>query len=109
MPEEVVLAKGLIERIGMTGSSFSLVSKSAEEKVTRNIKDHREAVDMLLKQLLSLKVIRGYNEIDAIGHRDDHGGEYFDDSALLGVSVSEKIGDMSEFTPLQNHAKSVGI
>ncbi|HLQ96186.1 MAG TPA: acetate kinase [Pseudogracilibacillus sp.] len=109
MPEEVVLAKGLIERIGMTGSSFSLVSKSAEEKVTRNIKDHREAVDMLLKQLLSLKVIKGYNEIDAIGHRVAHGGEYFDDSALIDESVIEKIVEMSEFAPLHNPANLVGI
>src|SRR5699024_10299544 len=43
MPDEVVLAKGLMERIGMSGSSFKLVSKSAEEKITEDIKDHREA------------------------------------------------------------------
>src|SRR5699024_8198433 len=109
MPDEVVLAKGLMERIGMSGSSFKLVSKSAEEKITEDIKDHREAVEILLKQLISLNVIKDYKEIDAIGHRVAHGGEYFKDSAVIDEGVIEKIVEMYEFAPLHNPANLVGI
>src|SRR5699024_12832321 len=95
-------AKGLMERIGMSGSSFKLVSKSAEEKITEDIKDHREAVEFLLKQLISLNVIKDYKEIDAIGHRDAHGGEYVKDSAIMDEGIIEKIVEMSESATLHN-------
>lgn len=109
MPKETVLAKGLVERIGMPGSSFSLVTDYAEEKFTYDIPDHREAVELLLNQLISLKVIQRYEEIDAIGHRVAHGGEYFDDAVVISNDTIAKIVEMSELAPLHNPANLVGI
>ncbi len=109
MPEEEVLAKGQIERIGIEGSTFSLYTHNGEERLSYFIEDHREAVELLLNQLISLRVIRSYNEIDAIGHRVAHGGEYFSDAVVIDDDVIAKIVEMSELAPLHNPANLVGI
>lgn len=109
MPEEEVLAKGLIERIGMDESIFSLKTPHAKERLYRFIADHRGAVELLLDQLISLNVIRSYHEIDAIGHRVAHGGEYFDDAVLIDDDVIARVVEMSELAPLHNPANLVGI
>src|SRR5690625_5266015 len=77
MPEERVLAKGLIERIGFSGSVFTIETDSVDETLTKDMSDHEEAVQLLLSQLLSSGVIKSYDEIEAVGHRVVHGGEYF--------------------------------
>jgi acetate kinase len=109
MPMEEVLAKGLIERIGMEGSRFKLSASGSEEEIQLDIKDHRGAVELLLDQLIYLHVITSYDEIEAIGHRVAHGGEYFSDSALIDNDLVAKVVEMSEFAPLHNPANLVGI
>lgn len=109
MPEEEVLAKGLIDRIGTNGSTFNLETGEKTNTITKDMEDHEEAVKLLLNQLIELKVIESYDEIDAIGHRVVHGGEYFSESVLIDDDVISKIEAVSELAPLHNPPNLTGI
>lgn len=110
MPEEKVLASGIVERIGLNDSIFTI--KYGEDKKYEDvlaINDHELAVEMLLKQLTELNIIESFDEITGVGHRVVAGGEIFDDSALVNDEVIKQIEDLSEFAPLHNPANATGI
>ncbi|GLO66854.1 MULTISPECIES: acetate kinase [Oceanobacillus] len=109
MPDEEVIAKGLVERIGMPDAIFSVEANGEKDKQVTDIPDHSVAVKMLLESLTSTGVIQSFNEIDAVGHRVVHGGEYFSDSVLITDEVIQKIEDISELAPLHNPANLTGI
>src|SRR5690625_222706 len=83
MPEEKVLAKGLVERIGMENAVFSLKYDDKEDQLTTDIANHEKAVELLLERLKASGVIKSLNEIDGVGHRVVHGGEKFSDSVFI--------------------------
>ncbi|GEQ34455.1 acetate/propionate family kinase [Marinilactibacillus psychrotolerans] len=110
MPEEKVLASGIVERIGLNDSIFTI--KYGEDKKYEDIldiNDHELAVEMLLKQLTELNIIESFDEITGVGHRVVAGGEIFDDSALVNDEVINQIEELSEFAPLHNPANATGI
>ncbi|WP_010651188.1 acetate kinase [Oceanobacillus massiliensis] len=109
MPEETVTAIGLVERIGMNDSVFNIEVDGNKTKTVGNISDHGIAVKMLLDSLISTGVIKSFEEIDAVGHRVVHGGEYFRDSVLITDKVIERIEQTSELAPLHNPANLTGI
>jgi acetate kinase len=110
MPEEEVLASGLVERIGLNDSVFSIdYADDQEYEEVVDIPDHEVAVEMLLKQLTELKIIESFDEITGVGHRVVAGGEIFKDSALVDEKVIEDIESLSEFAPLHNPANATGI
>ncbi|WP_226036418.1 acetate kinase [Aquibacillus saliphilus] len=109
MPEEKVLAVGIVERIGMNDSIFTIEVNDEKDKTIKDIADHGEAVKMLLDKLTSSGVIASLNEIDGIGHRVVHGGERFSDSVLITEEVIKEIEDVSELAPLHNPANLTGI
>lgn len=109
MPDEEVIAKGLVERIGMPDAIFSVEANGEKDKQVTDIPDHSVAVKMLLESLTSTDVIQSFDEIDAVGHRVVHGGEYFSDSVLITDEVIQKIEDISELAPLHNPANLTGI
>lgn len=109
MPEEEVLAKGLIERIGVGGSTFTLEAGDKEEIIKQDMESHEQAVKLLLSQLISSNVIQSYDEISAVGHRVVHGGEYFSESIKITDEVIEKIEAVSELAPLHNPPNLTGI
>ncbi|WP_067727529.1 acetate kinase [Oceanobacillus damuensis] len=109
MPEETVAAKGLVERIGMNDSIFTVEAKGNKDKKVEDISDHGVAVKMLLESLTSTGTIKSFDEIDAVGHRVVHGGEYFSDSVLITDDVIAKIEQTSELAPLHNPANLTGI
>lgn len=110
MDNEDVIAKGTYERIGE--ESF-LTHKINGEKYVLNhpAKDHKEALDFVISQLLNkdYPAICGLDEIDAIGHRIVHGGEYFDHSVLVDEDVIKKIEACSDLAPVHNPAAVIGI
>ncbi len=111
MEDESVIAKGNFERIG-EDEAF-LTHKIADKKwvINKPAKNHEEALDEILKQLLSSEygVIKSLDEIDAIGHRIVHGGELFDKSELVTEEVIKKIDDCAILAPLHNPAAILGI
>lgn len=110
MPEESVIAKGIVERIGLNDSIFTIKYGDGQKfEQILDIKDHEVAVQMLLDQLIELKIIGSFDEITGVGHRVVAGGEYFKDSVLIDDDVLAKIEELSEFAPLHNPANAMGI
>ncbi|SFK23421.1 acetate kinase [Marinilactibacillus piezotolerans] len=110
MPEEKVLASGIVERIGLNDSIFTIkYGEGKKYEDVLDINDHELAVEMLLKQLTELNIIESFDEITGVGHRVVAGGEIFDDSALVNDEVIKQIEDLSEFAPLHNPANATGI
>ena len=109
MPNEDVITKGLIERIGMDDSVFNITVKGEKQSVTTDIPNHDVAVKLLLSKLTDLGIIQSLDEIEGVGHRVVHGGEAFADSVLINEDVLNKIEELSEFAPLHNPANLTGI
>lgn len=111
MDNEEVMAKGLVERIGIEGSR--LVQEVGEEEWTNEtaIPDHNKAVHLVFEALTDSKhgVIEDMQEIDAVGHRVVHGGEKFTESTLVDEDVIAAIEQVIPFSPLHNPANLQGI
>jgi acetate kinase len=109
MPNENVLASGVVERIGMNDSIFSIKYGVERHKEILEIKTHKFAVDLLLKRLIELKIVTTLSEIEGVGHRVVHGGEFFSDSVVINEEVMQAIDDVSDLAPLHNPANLTGI
>ncbi|MGT2894362.1 acetate kinase [Streptococcus downei] len=109
MPEEEVLAKGLIERIGLNDSISTVKYDDKSDSQTLDIPDHTMAVRILLEDLLKHGLIKDYQEITGVGHRVVAGGEYFKESALVDEKVIEQVEELSHLAPLHNPGAAAGI
>ena len=109
MPEEKVLMKGTFDRIGLEGSNYSI--RIGEEKIGKDveIKNHEEAVKILLDELIEQKMIKNLNEIEAVGHRIVHGGNKYSRSVVIDDRVIQEIESISELAPLHNPANLMGV
>ncbi|MBC8588600.1 acetate/propionate family kinase [Paratissierella segnis] len=112
MKEETVLAKGLVERIGIEGSRIKH-DTTGKERVTieEPMKDHKRALELVLNAILDKNygAISSLDEIAAIGHRILHGGEDFVQPALITNEVIEAIRKNIVLAPLHNPAGLMGI
>lgn len=109
MPSEKVVTKGLVERIGINNSVFSISVNGEKQTEVSDIPDHAVAVKILLSKLTGLGIIQSLEEIEGIGHRVVHGGEIFNDSVLITDETLKQIEDLSDLAPLHNPANIVGI
>lgn len=109
MPEEKVVASGVIERIGLPNAVFTIKLNGEKHSDTVDIPDHTHAVDLLLKQLVDLSIVESIDEIEGVGHRVVHGGEHFSDSVVIDETVAEAIESVSDLAPLHNPANLTGI
>ncbi|EHJ57662.1 acetate kinase [Streptococcus urinalis FB127-CNA-2] len=109
MPEEEVIAKGLIERIGLKDSISTVKFDGKSESQTLDIDDHHKAVEILMSDLLRFEIIKSFDEITGVGHRVVAGGEDFKESTLIGDKEIEKIDELSALAPLHNPAHVAGI
>ncbi len=107
-----LLAKGLVERIGMEmGDITHTVTGREKEKLRLPIKDHAEGINQVLALLTDKDkgILKSVSEIDAVGHRVAHGGEFFSSSVKVDADVIEKIERCCELAPLHNPANLLGI
>ncbi|KRL54129.1 acetate/propionate family kinase [Furfurilactobacillus rossiae] len=110
MPSEEVIAKGLVDRIGLAEGSFTIDYGDGQHfKIEQPFKDHKVAINVLLKELIDLKVIGSFDEITGVGHRVVAGGEFFKDSVVIDDDVLAKIDELAEYAPLHNPANATGI
>lgn len=109
MPEEQVLAKGMVERIGLDKSVFNIEYGDTKKEYVEDIPNHEVAVQKLLESLTGSGVINSLEEINAVGHRVVHGGERFSDSVKITDEVIRIIDEVSELAPLHNPANLTGI
>ena len=109
---EDVLAKGLVERIGIDGARLNHTPKGGDKVVIEeDIPDHNKAVKMVTDALTNEKygVVKSLDEIDAIGHRVVHGGEKFNKAVIINDSVLKDIESLNDLAPLHNPANLIGI
>lgn len=109
MPEEHVVASGLVERIGFENGIFTIDARGEKRKKILNIPDQHSAVQLLLDALLRLNIVDRLEDIKGIGHRVVHGGELFTDSVLIDDDVMERIERLNDLAPLHNPANVDGI
>ena len=109
MPEEKVLSKGLIERIGLKDSISTVKFDGRSEQQVLDINDHTLEVKILLDDLIRFDIIQSYDEITGVGHRVVAGGEYFKESTLVDDEVLAKVEELSLLAPLHNPANAAGI
>ena len=109
MPEEKVLAKGLIERIGLKDSISTVKFDGRAEKEITDIENHTVAVKILLDDLIRFDIIKSYDEITGVGHRVVAGGEVFTDSVVVEGDVLAQIEELGLLAPLHTPANVAGI
>lgn len=109
MPQGEMICQGLIERIGMANARVTMKTSAQKWQETAPIADHREAVTLLLEKLLSHHIINTLQDIDGVGHRVAHGGEFFKDSARVTDETLAQIERLAELAPLHNPVNALGI
>ncbi len=112
MASGVVLAKGIVEKIGLKGSFLKNERHDGDKvKLEGEILDHQTGIEYILGILISKKrgVLKDLNEINAVGHRLVHGGETFKASCFLDETTIKGVEDCSDLAPLHNPANLKGI
>lgn len=112
MDNEVVLAKGICERIGIEGS-FLKHQPGEGDKITieKPMPTHTEAIQSVLEALTNSThgVIKNMSEINAVGHRVVHAGEKFATSVIINDAVMDALKECIELAPLHNPPNIIGI
>lgn len=112
MEKSEVLTKGLVDKIGLAGSTLTNKRNDGDEVMLEGeIVDHQAGIEYALGVLVSKKhgSINSLEEIDAVGHRVVHGGEYFKSSVILDDDSISKIEKCSQLAPLHNPPNLKGI
>lgn len=109
MPEEKVLINGYIEKIGQIDSFWTL--KINDQKIEHNgvLKNHNDALKIMLKELVENGIIDDLSEIKGVGHRILHGGEYYSDSVAIDEDVLRHISKLTKLGPLHMNSEITGI
>ena len=112
LDENRILAKGIVEKIGMKGSFLKHEKESGQKVLFEGeILDHKIGIEYILGVLSSVKhgCIGSLDEIDAVGHRVVHGGEEFSGSVLITDKVIQTLEKFIELAPLHNPPNLKGI
>jgi acetate kinase len=111
MPQEQVLARGLLEKIGEETSKLTHSFDSKTHKIKTKAADHSAGMKLILDTLTApqIGVIKDISEITAVGHRVVHGGEAFTDSVIIDQKVIDSIEKFADLAPLHNPPNLTGI
>lgn len=111
METHEVLARGLLERIGITGSKLKYQTEQTEMIIERPIKDHEEGIALIVRRLCDpdVGVISDIKEIFAIGHRVVHAGERFNGTVMINDDVMDALRACIPLAPLHNPPNIQGI
>lgn len=112
MDNEGVLAKGLVERIGIEGARVKHETIGIEEVIIEEpMSDHKKALELVLNALIdpNYGAVKSMDEIGAVGHRVVHGGEQFSSSVIIDDKVMGALNDCIELAPLHNPPNIMGI
>ena len=91
MPAEISVIGGYVEKIGAKDSFYTIKFEGKKTETSRIIKDHSEAVEVMLEELVNYGAVSDLNEIRAVGHRVLHGGEKYADSVVIDDQVLKDI------------------
>ncbi len=108
MDDESVITSGVIEKIGFEDAIFTIKYNGKKEVTTQPIKDHKEAVNLLLQSLINKNIVSSLDEIKGVGHRVVQGGSYFSGSVIFDEDTAAKIDELKSLAPLHNPAHLTG-
>ena len=112
MENESVVAKGLVERIGIEGSILTHQPAGKDKYVVQQpMEDHKVAIGLVLDALQDAEhgVVKNIDEITAVGHRVVHGGTFYSESVVVDEEVKKNIKECFDLAPLHNPANLMGI
>ncbi|HOA63410.1 MAG TPA: acetate kinase [Bacilli bacterium] len=109
MPSERVIVEGIVERIGNADAIYTVKLNGNKERTTLSIKNHSEAVQLVLNDLIKRQIVASLDEIKGVGHRVVHGGEKFKESTIITPEVIKQIEEVSFLAPLHNPGAITGI
>ncbi len=114
MDNNDVLAKGLVERIGIDGSNLQHkpAGKAKDKYVFEQpLKNHSEAIKLVMDKLVDPEcgVITDLSEINGVGHRVLHGSKFFTESCVVTEEVKKVVAECADLGPLHNPANLMGI
>lgn len=112
MPGRTVLAKGIVDKIGLKGAAIKHKrNDGVEAKIEGEILDHQAGIEYLLGVLISKKYgsLESLSEITAVGHRVVHAGEKFSGSVLITDEVIQALEECVDLAPLHNPPNLKGI
>lgn len=111
METEDVMASGKYERIGEEEAYITHKVNGQKIEIKHPALNHEEAIDFTLKQFTNpeYKVVDSLDEVNAIGHRVVHGGEYFSTPVIITEDVINKVELAAELAPLHNKAAAQGM
>ena len=109
MPEETVITSGVVERIGWDDAIITFKQNGEKITETKQILNHKVAVDLVIQGLLQHGAIQSLDEIKGVGHRVVQGGEIFKTSVVITDEVVEQIRGLNDLAPLHNPANITGI
>jgi acetate kinase len=101
------IASGIVERIGLGGSFLELKIKSQKTKISRAIRNHEEALKLVLSQLSKISNLE--SEISLVGHRVVHGGEEYATPTIITSAALKNLAKYDKLSPLHNPANLMGI
>lgn len=106
-----VLAKGIVERIGIPGSRLECNHLGTSHVEERSVPNHRVALECVVRALTEgeTRVLESTKEIEAVGHRVVHGGERFASSVVIDEEVLQVIRACADLAPLHNPPNILGI
>ncbi len=111
MESGVVLAKGLLERIGIQGSMLNYYQGDKKHVIRRDVPDHEEGINLIVRNLTDpgTGVIKDKSEIYAVGHRVVHAGEKFNGTVPITEAVLAALKECIPLAPLHNPPNITGI
>lgn len=109
MPFATEIVSGLVEKIGEGDSFYSLKFDGKKIEKTFDMKNHKEAVEVMLNELKINNFIENVDEITAVGHRVVHGGEFYSESVVVDDDVLENIKGLTPLAPLHVPGSISGI
>lgn len=108
-PAETVITSGIAERVGIDNSFFEIKFNGKKTHIDVDIPDQETAVNLLLSNMIDLKILTNLDEIKGVGHRIVAGGEKFKTSAIIDEHNIQDVHDLEEYAPLHNPAEAQGI
>ena len=112
MTNEVLMCKGLVERIGMDGSVITHEKIGMDKlKLVTPMADHKDAIGHVLDAIQDEDhgVVKDMSEIGAVGHRVVHAGEKYAHSVLIDETVIKTLEECVDLAPLHNPPNLLGI
>lgn len=109
MPAEISIISGYFEKIGAKDSFYSVKFDGKKTETEKPIKNHIDAVNTMLEELVNYGAVKELDEIRSVGHRVVHGGEKYAKSVVINDEVIKDIKEFTKFAPLHHPGNLAGI